>query len=103
MTDIRSLIEKVAVEEEAIRQTTFLAPCVRGGRVRARVHGLIYTFSPRPRNLEGWAVFLPQNDRVAEVYEEADLPLVEKYLKLLMPMRNRLSCRLRARRGSPIR
>src|SRR5689334_15769181 len=92
---IKNLIDRLAREEERARKTEFLAPCVRGGRIRARVSGLIYTFAPVPRDFEGWGIFLPTGDKTAELLDAADLPLVGEYLKLLKPLRARLVTRLR--------
>jgi len=60
-------------------------PCVRGGQVRARVAGLIQNFRPSPADFEGWGLFRMTGEKEAEVLEEAALPLIEQYLKLLMP------------------
>ncbi|MBI2875318.1 MAG: hypothetical protein HYY20_00360 [Candidatus Tectomicrobia bacterium] len=95
MTDLRKLLAQVAAEEDAFRQTTFLAPCVRGGQVRAKVVGLVYTFAPQPRNFEGWGIFQPVSERMAAVIEEASLPQVAEYLRLLKPLRLRLAHALR--------
>ena len=91
MKDIRQLLEQMAAEEEAFRKTKFLAPCVRGGKARAKVAGLIQSFVPIPRDFEGWGVFAPVDERTACVVEEAGLPLVAEYLRLLIPLRVRLA------------
>jgi len=88
MTDLRALMEKIAREEAAFRASTFLAPCVRGGRVRARIAGIVQTLPPEPRDFEGWGVFQSTADgRTARLIEPADLPLVERYLHLFKPLR----------------
>ena len=92
---VKNLIDRLAREEGRVRDTGFLAPCVRGGRIRARASGLVYTFTPRPRDFEGWGVFLPASDKEAELLDEAELSLVGEYLKLLKPLRARLIARLR--------
>ncbi|HZT42526.1 MAG TPA: hypothetical protein VFA07_10050 [Chthonomonadaceae bacterium] len=91
MTNIRQLLEKMAAEEAAFRETKFLAPCVRGGKVRAKVAGLIQSFAPVPRDFEGWGLFAPVDARTARVVEEAGLPLVAEYLRLFTPLRVRLA------------
>ncbi len=48
MTDIRKLLNQIASAETQLRSTQFLAPCVKGGRVRTRVAGMVYTFTPDP-------------------------------------------------------
>lgn len=80
MADVRKLLTDLAAEEERFRATQFVAPCDRGGRVRARVAGLVYTFVPEPRDFTGWGIFQPADGKVARVVEEAPLPLVARYL-----------------------
>ena len=87
MSDIRDLINRVARREQEVRSQQFLAPCVRGGRVRTRVDGLVYTFAPQPSNFEGWGIFQPKSDRVAEVIEPADFIQVAQYLESLPSLR----------------
>ncbi len=81
MTDIRQLLNQIAAQETQLRETQFLAPCVRSGKVRARVAGMVYTFAPAPRNFEGWGIFQPLNEKKAEVVEEADFPQISEYLQ----------------------
>src|ERR1700742_3383506 len=92
---IKDLINRLVHEEDRMRDAEFLAPCVRGGQIRARVSGLIYTFAPKPRDFEGWGVFLPISDKEVELLDEADLPIVDAYLRRLKPLRARLIARLR--------
>lgn len=95
--DIRQLINRLAAREEALRGEQFLAPCVGGGQVRVSLDGLVCSFRPRPRDFEGWGIFKRVDDGTAEVVEEATLPQVAGYLKLLQPLRVRLAERLRGR------
>ena len=94
MTDILNLLKRVAAEEEALRSSLFLAPCVRGGLVRAHVSRLIYTFAPRPRAFEGWGIFRPVSEGEAQLVEEAGLERIAEYLRLFPVMRLRLACKL---------
>jgi hypothetical protein len=91
MPDVHRLLSQLTAQEEQLRSTQFLAPCVRGGRVRTRVAGLVYTFRPKPRDFEGWAIFQPVSADTAVVTEEAGLPLVAEYLKRLPSLRLRLA------------
>lgn len=91
MTDIRKLLNQLAAQEQQLSSTYFLAPCVRGGLVRTRVAGMIYTFTPQPRNFEGWGIFQPANEKTADVIEEPSLPQVAEYLQQLKPLRLRLA------------
>jgi hypothetical protein len=95
MEEFQQLLKRIAEEEQALQSRSFLAPCVPGGKVRARVAGMVQTFLPRPRRFEGWGIFQPYDARNARVIAEAELPLVAEYLKLLRPQRLRLVCALR--------
>jgi hypothetical protein len=94
VADIRKILSQLAAQERQLLDTQFLAPCVRGGRVRTRAGGMIYTFKPQPRNFEGWAIFQPVNEKVAAVVEEPSLPQLLEYLQLLVPIRLQLACLL---------
>jgi hypothetical protein len=91
MVDIRNLLNQIAAQEVQLRDTQFLAPCVGGGKVRASVAGMVYTFKPQPQDFEGWGIFQPMNEKKAEMVEEANLPQVAEYLRLLKPLRLRLA------------
>jgi hypothetical protein len=92
---IKNLIQAMAQQEEQALNTEFFAPCVRGGLLRARVKQLIYTFKSLPEDFEGWGIFLPLNNKEAELLEEASLFQVAEYLQLLKPLRVRLVQQLR--------
>jgi hypothetical protein len=91
VADIRNLLNQIAAQEAQLRDTQFLAPCVRGGRVRTSVANIIYTFTPQPQDFEGWGIFQPVDGKIAEVVEEPSLPQLAEYLKLLKPLRLRLA------------
>ncbi|MBD1924004.1 hypothetical protein H6F77_23465 [Microcoleus sp. FACHB-831] len=91
MADIRNLLNQIAAQESQLGNTQFFAPCVRGGSVRASVAGMVYTFTPKPQDFEGWGIFQPENSKTAELVEEANLPQVAEYLRLLKPVRLRLA------------
>ncbi len=90
MPDIRKLLDQMAKLEEDFQRTQFLAPCVRGGTVRAKVAGLVQTLAPRPADFEGWGIFQSVDTKTAQVVEEADLPLIAEYLGLFPVLRVRL-------------
>jgi hypothetical protein len=94
MTDIRKLLNQIASAEAQMCATQFLAPCVKGGRVRTRVAGMIYTFISQPQKFEGWGIFQPMDDRTATLVEEADLPQIAAYLQQFPTIRLRLAYRL---------
>lgn len=81
--DVRKLIDDIAARERELEGTRFVAPCVRGGAVRTRVAGLVATFAPDPADFEGWGVFEAVDRTTARLVEEADLPIVDRYLALL--------------------
>jgi hypothetical protein len=95
VSNIHRLLNQLAADEAQLRETQFLAPCVRGGQVRTRVSGMVYTFAPRPRDFEGWGIFQPVSAETAEMVEEAGLPQVAAYLQRLLPLRLRLAHGLR--------
>ncbi|MGF1991218.1 MAG: hypothetical protein RMY62_025580 [Nostoc sp. ZfuVER08] len=90
MTNIFKLINEIANVEAQLCNTQFLAPCVKGGRVRTRVAGMVYTFRPKPSKFEGWGIFQPVDEKTATVVEEADLPQIAEYLQHFPQIRLRL-------------
>lgn len=94
MSSIRRLILNLNHQEQELCKTQFLAPCVLGGKIQARLSGLVYKFSPKPKDFVGWAIFQPINEKEAKVVEEASLPMVIEYLKLFKAFRFRLAYKL---------
>jgi hypothetical protein len=92
--DIHKILSQLAAIEAELLNTQFLAPCVRGGRVRIRVGSMVYTFQPQPQNFEGWAIFGPINEKIAAVVGKPSLPQLTEYLQLLVPVRLQLACLL---------
>ena len=95
MTDIRKLINQLATQEAELKNIQFLAPCVKNGRVKTRVAGMIYTFESQPKKFAGWGIFQPINEKIAKFIEEPSLPQLEEYFKLLKPLRFFLGCQLK--------
>ncbi|BAY27974.1 hypothetical protein NIES2100_78010 [Calothrix sp. NIES-2100] len=95
MTDIRKLINQIAEAEIQLSANQFIAPCVKGGRVRTKVAGMVYTFTPKPRQFEGWGIFQPVDAKTATVVESADLPQIAEYLQHFPQIRLRLANQLR--------
>jgi hypothetical protein len=94
MTSIHNLINQLAQAETQLQTTQLIAPCVKGGRVRTRVAGMVYTFTPKPRQFEGWGIFQPTDEQTATLIERADLPQIAAYLQRLPTIRLRLAYRL---------
>ncbi|WP_430794711.1 hypothetical protein [Trichormus azollae] len=76
MTNIFKLINQIVIAEAQLSATQFLAPCVKGGRVRTRVAGMVYTFTPKPSKFEGWGIFDAVDEKTAKLVEEVDVPQV---------------------------
>ncbi|MEH1793799.1 hypothetical protein [Nostoc sp.] len=94
MTNVFKLINQIAIAEAQLHTTQFLAPCVKGGRVRTRVAGMVYTFTPKPNKFEGWGIFQPVDQKTATVVEEAELPQIAEYLQHFPQIRLRLAHQL---------
>lgn len=95
MININQLINQIAIAQAELYTTQFLAPCVQGGRVRTRVAGMVYTFTPKPSKFEGWGIFQPVDEKTATIIEAADLPQITEYLHNFSQIRLRLAHQLR--------
>lgn len=93
--NIHNLLNQIAAEESQLTETQFLAPCVKGGKVRTRVAGMVYTFQPKPINFEGWGIFQAVDEKIAKMVEEPILPQIEEYLQLMKPLRMLLAYQLK--------
>jgi hypothetical protein len=94
---IHDLIDRLSKQEEALRHDRFIAPCVGGGRLRVRIDGLVYELAPEPQDFEGWGLFVAAGNDTAQLVEEAGLAEVERYLRLLQPLRLRLAAAIHGR------
>ncbi len=92
--DIRKLLNQIASAEAQLQTTQFFAPCVKGGRVRTRLAGMVYTFTPKPQQFAGWGIFQPTDEQTATLVEEANLPQIVSYLQQFPAVRLRLAYRL---------
>src|SRR4051812_34697283 len=70
MTNIREILLGLAACEDELRAGRFLSPCV-GGTLHVRGRGLLYTFTPEPKDFEGWGIFEPLDAETAILVEEA--------------------------------
>lgn len=84
---VRNLMRRVAADEAALRERQLVAPCVRGGRIEAKVEGLTYTFVPQPASYEGWGVFQPVSVRAAELEHDASPEQIAEWLEPHLQMR----------------
>ncbi|PSF38488.1 hypothetical protein C7H19_05750 [Aphanothece hegewaldii CCALA 016] len=94
MSKIRKLLEQIAAQENQLRVTQFFAPCVKGGKVKTKVAGMIYKFAPKPQNFEGWGIFQAENEKIAKLVDQADLWQISEYLNYFPSFRLRLAYRL---------
>ena len=90
MANIRKLIDKLAAEENKLLATEFIAPCVGNGKVRTRIAKMLYTFTIKPYDFEGWCIFKPINEKQAAFVEEPNLPIICEYLKNFQSLRFRI-------------
>lgn len=97
MTNIHKLLDQVASQEAELQKTEFLAPCTRGGRVRTRVAGMVYTFVPKPPDFEGWGIFQPADRKTAVVIEEPELFQIAEYLERFPAIRLWLADKLKGK------
>ncbi len=94
MNDIFNLLNKIADREKQLQSTQFIAPCVKGGKVRTKVDNIIYTFTPQAKKFEGWGIFQPKNDSIVKMICEADLLQISTYLEQFSSFRVRLAYNL---------
>lgn len=97
MNDIFNLLNKIADREKQLQSTQFIAPCVKGGKVRTKVDNIIYTFTPKGRKFEGWGIFQPKSDRLVKMIREADLFQISTYLEQFKSFRLRLAYNLQGK------
>lgn len=84
---IRNVVARIAEEEQRLlADSEFLAPRVRGGLVRARVAGAIYTFRV-DGGFEGWGRWRPVDARSARLEAAATVAERDAYLERLRPLR----------------
>jgi hypothetical protein len=88
---INNLLYSLAQQELQLQTTQFLAPCVKQGRIRTRIQGLVYTFTPKPQNFAGWGIFQPLDTKTAILQEPAEIWQVDEYLQKFPVIRSRLA------------
>jgi hypothetical protein len=88
---LNTLLHQLSNQETQLRSHQILAPCLKGGKIRTRIQGLIYEFIAKPRDFEGWGLFYPLDDRSAMLSQDAEIWQIDEYLKHLPKLRLRLS------------
>ena len=76
------LFEKLAAEEEKFFGSEFLSPVLKGGKVRVRISGITVELNVRPKNFEGWGIFLCEDQKSARRVREATMTQKREYLNL---------------------
>ena len=84
MHDVLSLIRRLGDHERA--GARFLAPCVKNGRVRARIEGLVMVYTP-PQDFEGWGIFQPDGDDRVIVAKTPKQMLIKRWLERFKAVR----------------
>lgn len=90
---MNKLFEKLAAEEDAFFESTFLSPVLKGCKIRVRIAGIILELVvTRPKNFEGWGVFQPLSFKEARKIRDPDMAEREQYL-CLFPCLRLILCR----------
>jgi hypothetical protein len=83
----RETLDRLAAAEASAFASEFLAPLIRGRKVRLRIAGVVCQFKISPADYEGWGVFRPTSPHEAEVVRSATLSERKQYLELLPRLR----------------
>lgn len=91
---VHALVAALSARESELVTTEFLAPVVRGGRIRLRVAGLVHPCAVSPSTFSGWGVFVLERAGHARLVRRADHASIRGYLDRLPLRRVRLAQRL---------
>lgn len=92
---VSDVLGRLAESEDRFLGSEFLAPVLRGHRVRVRIADVVCEMRVEPKSSEGWGVFRPQSHSVARFVRDATLRERRQYLDCLPRVRMVL-CRRRA-------
>lgn len=84
----------MAQEEKQFRKRKFIAPATKSGKVCTRMSGIVYNFDFEDESFEGWGLFKAVSERKAKLVKEADIQMIDQYLKLFKAFRLRLIYKL---------
>lgn len=90
---LQDLLRSIAHQESNL--PPFLAPCLKSSKIRTRIQGMVYTFTPQEQDFEGWGIFQAVDTKMATLTETAELWQVDAYFKNSPTLRVRLSHRLK--------
>ncbi len=96
-TNISGLLNRLSASEEQFLDREFLAPVVRGRKVRVAIDSVRFELQTYPRNFVGWGVFRPSSHTSARLAREASLVQRRQYLDLL-PLVRMILCSCERRR-----
>ena len=86
------LLSRLANEEEQFLKQEFLAPVLRGGRVRVRIAGVVCQIKVRPASFQGWGIFQPLSHSEAQFVRTASMQERRRYPELF-PLVRLVVCR----------
>ena len=89
---VHEILGRLADVEDRFLKSEFLAPVMRGRRIRVRIGDVVCTMRTEPESFEGWGVFRPRSHTVARYVREATLRERRSYLDCL-PLVRMLLCR----------
>ena len=81
-SDVRSLLERLAGEEQAFCEREFFAPAVAGGSVQVRIGGVVCKLHIEPKDFRGFGIFRPASHTHAHLVRTATLAERREYLRL---------------------
>ena len=92
---MHELLGRLAAAEERFLQQEFLAPALRGGRIRVRIAGVVCDVRIQPNDFHGWGIFQPVSHNEARLTRAATLTERRRYLDLF-PLLRLIVCRQEA-------
>lgn len=84
---VSDVLGRLAESEDRFLDSEFLAPVLRGHRVRVRIADVVCEMRVEPKSFEGWGVFRPQSHSVARFVRDASLRERRQYLNCLPRVR----------------
>jgi hypothetical protein len=90
--NVRSLLDRLAGEEQAFLEREFLAPAMTGGSVQVRIGAVVCKLAVQPADFRGFGVFRPSSHTQARLVRSATLAERRQYLALF-PLVRLILCR----------
>jgi hypothetical protein len=89
---LHDILDRLAAAEEQFLASEFLAPVPRGGRVEARIAGVVCGLTIAPAEFAGWGIFQATSPTTARLVRRARLAECRRYLDLF-PLLRLILCR----------